>query len=1339
MSHDTPPVVSSPSNARVPLSPSPSPSSSLSNSPSPSPSLSPSPSPSPSLSPSPSPSPSLSPSPTHFINKTSTLNHKPTFPSSLLEGEEEIPLRHSPLPTKKNWKNKKLPQPQVSFPLFQQYKQSRMEKRNQRPSTSSFQPHPLHTSLDDETQATSLPSSMEREREGEGHESKHPSIIPSEIQEEHLVSPKLLPPPEVSKLEENEMDYQMETTLVPHLLKNTTSPSSLSKKRKRELLQPMVNESAENRFNVEEEEEEVVIEVVEEDEKEEEEEEDHNEDNGHKDFFSRKETDAMNRWDEKNPHPSYSDTHPWATEQTETHTKPTFTPSIASTPSLKMTPLQKKRNSLPSLSFASPANPSTTSTLTHTKEPPSSSSTSKITPLTRAPSLSLQKTPLTTSWTRVSPPPHLSPFEASHTGGATHLLGPSSPFDLLFSHSLKPPLPSSSSILPASPSLLPSLVFTPQPASRSFPSINQISSSFSLSTSKRNPVPSTLDPDPSLEEPKDTTPFHPKKSLFKKPIFDRPPIVPPTRPSPTYQTISRPPLLAPGRFKKFDYSPLNMDDDDDDNDDDKDEEDRETHMEENHDAVDEHHVAKRHPFKKLKLTPTSRPSTLVFDPPEVSVPSSSTSPPTSKKSSASSRIEQETKDADQATSPRPRNPAPLASHLKRSKRPPPSLSIQTHLDSPAFNASKSERSKPLDSKKSVEKHHDLAHSSPPSLQSTSPLVSQNITSSKKSSAPSTSSSVSTSSRRSRISSPSPLPSHHFNDQQAYDDEEFEVEVEVHDEEKEERNLAMDTRSFGSLSHPSSLSKPSPFLLSSSTSSNASVSSIPEKAKRTGKIIHESPNTAHSLSTSSASHVKGKKKGSTLITAPSSDTVPLLTHTEEITSSPSGPYAAHDMEEDDHDSPLPFIGNDGVYNTDDDDHPEVEEEKEEKKERVNEPTSKSTKSSRPPRSASRRTPTATSNLTPPLSSSSSISTHSLEPSIPMKKKRKRTIRISCPPKPATAHSRTHLTYLASTPRRQGPRSASSTNSSTSMLSTPLRGTPVRILEPVPPTTPIGRHGRPQRHRVPRIAWWKGEKIEYTRQISPQGTVSRSVTGIVRVHEPDLPSSSKSNYLSSHAHGLKKKKTHTQSTSKSSSSTSFLSPNAKRASIKVTSKAVQTLTSMTSYTDPENETDPSSQVLPMDTMIPVLYYPTLEEKLERITYYPSLFNPTVAEQGGFRFQRIYSDVRFFSAGVLELQPGQEKPKRTSGDNIFMYIVHQGTLDVAIHVTEFKVGPGCGFIIPRGNLYRIHNVGSNPAIVYFASTRLMSDHPKSVGQGGGGGSSGPITMASTSSSSSSSKTKS
>ncbi|KAF6834969.1 cupin domain protein [Colletotrichum plurivorum] len=114
------------------------------------------------------------------------------------------------------------------------------------------------------------------------------------------------------------------------------------------------------------------------------------------------------------------------------------------------------------------------------------------------------------------------------------------------------------------------------------------------------------------------------------------------------------------------------------------------------------------------------------------------------------------------------------------------------------------------------------------------------------------------------------------------------------------------------------------------------------------------------------------------------------------------------------------------------------------------------------------------------------------------------------------------------------------------------------------------------------------------------------------------------------------------------------------------------------------------------------PAINEQVEidedRIAVSASAIQTRDIRDATFRFAKTLS-LPFFGSGVVDLPPGAEKRPKNSRKMQMVFFVFQGKVLVTVHETQFRIGAGGMWFVPRGNYYSIHNDYEQPARIFFA----------------------------------------
>lgn len=108
------------------------------------------------------------------------------------------------------------------------------------------------------------------------------------------------------------------------------------------------------------------------------------------------------------------------------------------------------------------------------------------------------------------------------------------------------------------------------------------------------------------------------------------------------------------------------------------------------------------------------------------------------------------------------------------------------------------------------------------------------------------------------------------------------------------------------------------------------------------------------------------------------------------------------------------------------------------------------------------------------------------------------------------------------------------------------------------------------------------------------------------------------------------------------------------------------------------DPESGVFPeagwdaeTEALGHVVDYDTNEEVRRRIAFTTRMSRETVAKKADYSYQKIFNDGTKVAAGHIQLEPGAEKPNKSSKDNSYvrstlrvLHFVNRGRVDISRH---------------------------------------------------------------------------
>ncbi|BGP45999.1 mitotic fidelity of chromosome transmission-related protein [Rhodotorula kratochvilovae] len=207
-------------------------------------------------------------------------------------------------------------------------------------------------------------------------------------------------------------------------------------------------------------------------------------------------------------------------------------------------------------------------------------------------------------------------------------------------------------------------------------------------------------------------------------------------------------------------------------------------------------------------------------------------------------------------------------------------------------------------------------------------------------------------------------------------------------------------------------------------------------------------------------------------------------------------------------------------------------------------------------------------------------------------------------------------------------------------------------------------RSTREKIPRLEYWRNERIVYKRRSSGIG-----VNAIVRVPKADPEPLSKAD---------RKKAGGRRGTS-----------------ARAASRAGTVKNEVPEEQGVDDMTDPDGLVWSWEGDA---------EVSRRIAFTAAMMNPRPTFDGKFSYQKIYQELDYLAGGILTIPPNGEKALKPSKDNSYIFYCIQGSVSVTVHRTVFSIGPGGTFFIPRSNTYRIQATSNREVRLFFAQGRRV-----------------------------------
>ncbi|EHK98888.1 putative Centromere protein 3 [Glarea lozoyensis 74030] len=229
------------------------------------------------------------------------------------------------------------------------------------------------------------------------------------------------------------------------------------------------------------------------------------------------------------------------------------------------------------------------------------------------------------------------------------------------------------------------------------------------------------------------------------------------------------------------------------------------------------------------------------------------------------------------------------------------------------------------------------------------------------------------------------------------------------------------------------------------------------------------------------------------------------------------------------------------------------------------------------------------------------------------------------------------------------------------------------------TPAEGHGfkqtRSGRNSIKPVAYWKNERIEYDPEENDNQFgkfLLPSIKEVIRADEPE------------ESHRKRSKPTHR---AKSKSKKPRRTADADSESDEDVSLAEPWETNPGTFLGEIRQWDPAD---PQGLMA--------QEIEEEIAISATAIVTHPVKQATFKFAKTLT-LPFFGSGMVDLPPGALKKQKNSRSMQLVFFVHFGRVKVVVNETEFRIGKGGMWQVPRGNSYSIENDYDFSARIFFS----------------------------------------
>ncbi|KAG8856020.1 hypothetical protein FRB96_006587 [Tulasnella sp. 330] len=212
-------------------------------------------------------------------------------------------------------------------------------------------------------------------------------------------------------------------------------------------------------------------------------------------------------------------------------------------------------------------------------------------------------------------------------------------------------------------------------------------------------------------------------------------------------------------------------------------------------------------------------------------------------------------------------------------------------------------------------------------------------------------------------------------------------------------------------------------------------------------------------------------------------------------------------------------------------------------------------------------------------------------------------------------------------------------------------------------------RSKRERFEPLKWWKGEKVVVRPPRNGETRGVLHVEGIIRVPDDEVAPL-----------GLKKKR---RGTTKPPSS-------------RGASRAREVHVDM----NPEEGWDAETEEL-----VTIIDYDTGVQLEKAIAQTAAMMSPKTPADADYSFQKVFMDGEFIAGGILNMPVGGKKPNKGARDNTYIFFVVEGAVRVMVNKTDFIITTNGMFMVPRGNMYYLENIGDRECKLFFAQARKVT----------------------------------
>ena len=250
----------------------------------------------------------------------------------------------------------------------------------------------------------------------------------------------------------------------------------------------------------------------------------------------------------------------------------------------------------------------------------------------------------------------------------------------------------------------------------------------------------------------------------------------------------------------------------------------------------------------------------------------------------------------------------------------------------------------------------------------------------------------------------------------------------------------------------------------------------------------------------------------------------------------------------------------------------------------------------------------------------------------------------------------------------------------------------ITKPSLPSPPPDGLRRSKRTKIAPLAFWRNERIVYTRAMDEEDADTTLASDIKNIPLQEIEAV-----------------VHIPETNKQATT----NVNKKRSVLKLRITPPKLKKSLPKQVAYDYESDPeisgSEWFKDKSLKLRVFEGPS-DDRVERsIAWAPNEGNfenpPNTGEIENFKVAALFGNDRDFTAGgLIEFPYGGFKSLRNSSDSVYIFHVVKGLIEVTLNEDKFVVTRGCSFHVPRANSFAFKNLGQDASKLFFVQSKKV-----------------------------------